>query len=99
VDDTVTGHGRHLVTLRWHLAPGTRLRLEPGGAVVTGPAGEVAVAVTANGEPALAAVTAPVSAGFGRTVQAPVLACTLHHELPVTISTVWRRTASRQETA
>jgi len=97
VDDTVTGGGRHRVTVRWHLAPGLRLRLERGGAVVTGPAGEVAVAVTANGEPALAALTGPVSAGFGRTVQAPVLACTVHRELPITISTRWRRVASRQE--
>jgi uncharacterized heparinase superfamily protein len=99
VDDTVTGGGRHRVTVRWHLAPGLRLRLERGGAVVTGPAGEVAVvvAVTANGEPALASLTGPVSAGFGRTVQAPVLACTVHHELPITISTRWRRAGSRQE--
>jgi hypothetical protein len=97
VDDVVTGRGRHRITLRWHLAPGTRLRLEPGGAVVTGPAGEVTVAVTASGEPVLTALAGPVSAGFGRTVQAPVLACTLHHALPVAISTVWRRAAPRQE--
>jgi len=97
VDDVVTGRGRHRITLRWHLAPGTRLRLEPGGAVVTGPAGEVTVAVTASGEPVLTTLTGPVSVGFGRTVQAPVLACTLHPELPVAISTVWRRAAPRQE--
>jgi uncharacterized heparinase superfamily protein len=99
VDDTVTGRGRHRITLRWHLAPGTRLRLEPGGAVAAGPAGEVAVAITASSEPVITALTAPVSGGFGRTVRAPVLACTVHHELPVTISTVWRRAASRQEAA
>ena len=29
VDDTVTGAGRHRIVLRWHLAPGSRLRLDP----------------------------------------------------------------------
>jgi uncharacterized heparinase superfamily protein len=98
VDDIVTGGGRHRVTVRWHLAPGLLLRLQQGGAVVTGPAGEVAVVdVTANGEPALTVLTGPVSVGFGQTVQPPVLACTVHHELPITISTRWRRVAFRQE--
>lgn len=99
VDDVVTGRGRHTITLRWHLAPGTRLRLEAGGAVAAGPAGDVAVTITASSEVALTVTTAPVSAGFARTVQAPVLACTLHQELPVAVSTVWRRAEpSRQET-
>jgi uncharacterized heparinase superfamily protein len=97
VDDTVTGSGRHRITVRWHLVQGTQLRLAPGGAVVTSPAGELVVAVEATEEPALSVVTAPVSAGLSRTVPAPVLACTLHHELPVTISTVWRRPQPRQE--
>jgi uncharacterized heparinase superfamily protein len=97
VDDTVTGRGRHRVTVRWHLAPGVGLRLVPGGAVVTTAAGEIGVTVTATSEPALTAATAQVSAGFGRTVTAPVLACTLHPQLPVRISTVWRRAEPRQE--
>jgi uncharacterized heparinase superfamily protein len=110
VDDTVTGQGRHRVVLRWHLAPGTRLRLVRGGAVVSGKAGEFGVTVTATpvsgrrstptsltmamiavSEPALTAATAAAGTGFGSTVQVPVLACTLHRELPVRISTVWRR--------
>jgi hypothetical protein len=98
IDDTVTGRGRHHVTVRWHLAPGTGLRLVPGGAVVTLAAGEIDVTVTATSEPVLMAATAQVSVGFGRTVTAPVLACTLHHELPVRISTVWRRPEPQQET-
>ena len=97
VDDTVTGRGRHHVTVRWHLAPGTGLRLVPGGAVVTTAAGEIGVTVTATSEPAMTAATAQVSAGFGRTVTAPVLACALHPELPVRISTVWRRPEPQQE--
>jgi hypothetical protein len=49
------------------------------------------MAMIAVSEPALTAATAAVGTGFGRTVQVPVLACTLHRELPVRISTVWRR--------
>jgi uncharacterized heparinase superfamily protein len=105
VDDTVSGRGRHQVTVRWHLAPGTGLRLVPDGAVVTSAAGELDVTVTVDGEPAtapdggtaLTAATAPVSVGFGRTAAAPLLACTLTRELPVKISTVWRRAVPRQE--
>jgi len=99
VEDTVTGRGRHEVTVRWHLAPGTGLRLVGRGAVVTTAAGELRVTVSASSEPAVLAGTAPVSTGFGRTVQAPVLTCALSHELPVTISTVWRRVEAREEPA
>ena len=35
VDDTVTGHGRHRIAVRWHLAPDALVRLAPGGAIVT----------------------------------------------------------------
>ena len=107
IDDTMTGRGRHRVVVRWHLAPGARLRLNPGGAIVTTRSGDFHVSVTAvavkSGTPAcdppLTATTAAVSAGFCRSVQAPVLACTLHLELPVRISTVWRRADPRQEPA
>jgi uncharacterized heparinase superfamily protein len=97
IDDTVTGRGRHRVVVRWHLAPGARLRLIPGGAVVTTRTGQftVTVTVTANvtaaSEPALTTALAEVSTGFDGTVQAPVLTCDLHPELPVRISTLWRR--------
>ena len=91
VDDTVAGQGRHHVALRWHLAPGTSLRLTGGGAVATTAAGEVAIAVTASAGLAVMAGTARVCTGFGATVPAPVLTCTLHHELPVQVSTTWRR--------
>jgi hypothetical protein len=99
IDDTVTGRGQHQVTVRWHLAPGAGLRLVHRGAVVSTAAGEVGVTVSASSEPAMLAGTAQVSAGFGRTVQAPVLACTLHCALPVRISTVWHRAGPRQEPA
>jgi uncharacterized heparinase superfamily protein len=91
VDDTVAGQGRHRVALHWHLPPGAGLRLAAGGAVATTTAGDVGVTVTASAGLALTASTAPVSTGFGTTVAAPVLTCTLHHQLPVQISTTWQR--------
>ena len=100
VDDEVTGRGRHQVTVRWHLAPGSGLRLVPGGAAVACAAGELTVAVTpgATGpEPVLTVTTAPVSTGFAATVSAPVLSATVTGELPVAISTVWRRTEPAKE--
>ena len=97
IDDAVTGRGRHHVAVRWHLAPGAGVRLVPGGAVVTTAAGEIGVTVAATSDLAVTAATAQVSVGFGRTVTAPVLACALHSELPVRISTIWRRTDPRQE--
>ena len=98
VDDEVTGRGGHRVTVRWHLAPGISLRLIPGGAVVTTATGEIRVTVTASGEPAITAVTAPVSAGFGAVLPAPVLVCDLHGDLPVRISTRWRPEARQEST-
>jgi uncharacterized heparinase superfamily protein len=97
VEDTVSGRGRHRITVRWHLAPGTGLRLAERGAVVSTAAGEVDVTVSASSKLTVRAGTAPVSAGFGQTVAAPVLACTLYPELPVRISTVWRLAQRRQE--
>jgi len=97
VDDELTGKGRHRVTVRWHLAPGTGLRLVPGGAMASTAAGDISVTVTATSELTVLAGTAQVSAGFARTEPAPVLTCTLHPELPARVSTVWRRAEPRQE--
>jgi uncharacterized heparinase superfamily protein len=97
VDDEVTGRGRHRVTVRWHLAPGTGLRLVPGGAVVTTMAGEIRVTVAASSEPVLKAATAQLAVGLDASVSAPVLVCTLRPELPARISTRWRRPGARQE--
>jgi uncharacterized heparinase superfamily protein len=90
VDDLITGRGWHRIVLRWHLAPEARLRLIPGGAVVTTKAGDFQVAVTASSPPALQAGTAEIGVGFDRTAPASVLTCALHPKLPVQISTVWR---------
>jgi uncharacterized heparinase superfamily protein len=101
VDDSVTGKGRHEVVVRWHLAPGVLIRLVSDGAVVSTGTGEFTVTVTANTAvaPVLTATRAAVSTGFSSTVTAPVLACALHPELPVWISTVWRRSPPPQEPA
>jgi hypothetical protein len=91
VEDYVTGRGRHVLVLRWHLAPGSGLRLAGAGAVVTTPAGEFGVIVSATGPIALATETGQVATGFARTVEAPVLTCRVTTKLPVQISTSWQR--------
>jgi uncharacterized heparinase superfamily protein len=105
VDDMVTGRGRHQLVIRWHLAPGTRARLVPGGAVVTTMTGDVDVTVAASpATPAslatrlsLTVETSDAAAGFGATMPVPVLSCAVYCELPVRITTAWRRAGSVQE--
>ena len=99
VDDLIGGSGDHAMTVRWHLAPGSGLRLTAGGAVVSTPAGEFRVAVSASGPVTLTAGFAPVATGFGRTVDAPVLTCHIQAVLPVRISTVWRCARNARLTA
>lgn len=98
VDDLIGGSGDHAMTVRWHLAPGSEVRLSAGGAVVSTPAGEFRVAVSASRPVTLAAGFAPVATGFGRTVDAPMLTCHLQAVLPVRISTVWRCARNAQPT-
>jgi uncharacterized heparinase superfamily protein len=90
VEDYVTGRGRHVLVLRWHLAPGSGLRLAGAGAVVTTPAGEFRVIVSATGPVTLGAGTGHLALGFGQTVGSPVLACRVDAVLPVQISTSWQ---------
>ena len=98
VDDEVTGHGRHQVTVRWHLAPGAALKLNSGGALVATAAGPVRVSVSAPGELAVEAVTALAATGFETTLPVQVLLCTLNCELPVRISTIWRAESLQEST-
>ena len=99
VDDLVTGRGRHAIVVRWHLAPGSALRLNEEQAVVTTPAGDFTVTVSATDSAALAAESGPVATGFGRSVDAPVLTCTIDAALPVRVSTAWRRMAGNRAIA
>ena len=96
VEDRVTGRGRHRVVVRWHLPPGSGLRLVPDGAVAATPAGEFTVTVMASSEPVLAAGTAELATGFGGRATAPVLSCRLDAALPVRISTSWQLAIDRQ---
>jgi uncharacterized heparinase superfamily protein len=91
VEDYVSGRGRHAIVLRWHLAPGAGLRLAGAGAVVTTPAGEFRVIVSATGPITLTAETGQVAVGFARTVAAPMLVCRVTTVMPVQISTSWQQ--------
>jgi uncharacterized heparinase superfamily protein len=91
VDDEVTGDGRHKVIVRWHLAQGSRVRLEQDRASVTTTAGKFEVAVTATTKLWLEVESAPIAIGFLHTAAAPVLTCRLDTILPARLSTSWRR--------
>jgi len=96
VDDLASGTGEHSVTVRWHLAPGSAVRLDAGRAAASTPAGDFQMAVSASHPVALAARPAPVATGFGRTADAPVLVCRVRGALPVRITTVWRQAGDSQ---
>ena len=96
VDDLVRGTGEHSVTVRWHLAPGSAVRLDDGRAAASTPAGDFQMAVSASHPVALRASTAPVATGFGRTADAPVLVCRVRGALPVRITAVWREAGNTQ---
>ncbi len=97
VEDMVLGSGSHTSVVRWHFAPGSVLRLVSGGAVVTWPGGgRFRVSVTANAPITLAAESGLIAIGFQRTVEAPVLTCTIYSTLPQLISTGWRKVTDRQ---
>ncbi len=97
VDDRITGRGRHEAVVRWQLAPGSVVRVTGSTALVTAAAGAFLVAVTATGGALLTAGTGQVAAGFGSTVDAPVLTCRVDAALPIRVSTVWSRARGRAE--
>ena len=91
VDDTVTGQGRHEIVIRWQLAVGSAIRVAKTHAIVTAPAGTFSVAVVATDPVLLAAETSQIAAGFGNTIDAPVLSCRAHAALPIRVTTIWSR--------
>ena len=97
VDDVVAGWGRHEIVIRWQLAPGWVARVADGAALVMSPAGAFSAVVAASHPASLTAGIRPVAAGFGSTVDAPVLSCRIDADLPVRVSTVWTRVGSRAE--
>jgi len=92
VDDEVTGKGRHSVAVRWHLSPGSAVRLREDGAdVTTATTGAFAFRVDASCAFRMDAEEVPVAADFQRTTPAPVLTCQAVSPLPLRISTSWSR--------
>jgi hypothetical protein len=91
VEDLVTGRGRHEVVIHWQLAVGTVARIADGMALVTSPAGAFSVTIATSAPVLLTAQTRPVAAGFGSTIDAPVLTCRINEALPVRATTVWSR--------
>jgi uncharacterized heparinase superfamily protein len=96
VNDLVTGRGWHAIAIRWHLVPGSIMRLDEGEAVLTAPAGEFRVSVCGTGPVTLTAGSGPVATGFGCSIEAPVLTCRIDTVLPVEVSTHWCRAADAQ---
>jgi uncharacterized heparinase superfamily protein len=95
VDDEVTGAGRHAVAVRWHLPPGSGIRLRPDGAAVTAPAGDFRVSVAGSAAFWMGVETVPVAAGFLSTALAPVLTCRVTADLPLRLTTSWRQAGHR----
>ena len=98
IDDLVSGKGRHAVLIYWHLAPGSTMLLEQRSAIIATPAGSFRVCVTAADPATLAVESRPVAVGFRQRTDALVLTCRIDAELPVRVSTGWRR-ASRCDDA
>jgi uncharacterized heparinase superfamily protein len=86
VDDEVTGSKRHTVTIRWHLASGSAIRLRAGGAVVTTAAGDFPVDISASRPLQLGVESRNVATDFEATVVAPVLTCRTETVLPVRVT-------------
>ncbi len=95
IEDLVTGRGRHEVVIHWQLAVGSAVRAADGMALVTSPAGAFSVTLAATAPVLLTAETRPVAAGFGSTIDAPVLTCRINAALPVRTTTVWSRARDR----
>ena len=94
VEDHVTGRGRHALVAALASRARVAAAADRRRRLVTTAAGEFRVTVSATGPITLAAETGPVAAGFGRTVEAPVLVCRGTTVLPVQISTSWQQTSS-----
>jgi uncharacterized heparinase superfamily protein len=91
VDDLITGHGRHDIAIRWHLAAGSAAWLHNGAARVSTPAGGFLVSVRASQPPLLTVETRPVATGLCATADAPVLTCRMSVALPASVTTTWSR--------
>jgi len=95
-------------------ATGVLLGAEPGGSpdpgeaagqaaaalrLGAGPQIRIGVTVSASAPLSLALESAPVAAGFARTAAAPVLICSVNADLPVQITSRWRKITDRPPTS
>lgn len=94
IDDLVTGWGRHEIVVRWHLSAGAIAEVTDRTAVITSVAGSFLMTVKAASAVALAVETGPVRTGSADTIEAPVLTCRMHTDLPVQVTTSWSRARS-----
>ena len=95
VEDEVTGDGRHVVVVRWHLAPGAGVRLTESGADIRVAGGLVSVAIVSTAPVSVGSETSRVATGFGQTAPAQTLTCRIDAQLPVVIRTSWSSRALR----
>jgi uncharacterized heparinase superfamily protein len=93
IDDEITGTGLHMVTVRWHLAPGSGVHLRAGMATVATAAGDFLVGVKASRPPELSVEAGLAATGFQAKTVTPVLTCRINAFLPVRVTTCWRRAA------
>lgn len=91
VEDLVSGRGVHTVAVRWHLAQGSTVNIDASVATVS--AGPSRIAVAIDGPGTLRLEHAPVASGYLQTTDAPVLVQRARTELPVRITSRWRRAA------
>jgi Heparinase II/III-like protein len=98
VNDLVSGQGRHQIVIYWHLAAGSTVLLEERAAVIRTPAGSFRARVSTSDPATLAVGSKPVAVGFEQRTDALLLTCGIEAQLPVRVSTAWRR-ASRSGAA
>ncbi len=89
VDDLITGSGRHVVAIAWHLPPGSSVRLASGSAIATTPSAVFMVTVTSSAQMTMTVESRPVATGYLSTAGAAVLTCRTDTALPVAVTTSW----------
>jgi uncharacterized heparinase superfamily protein len=91
IDDEITGSCRHMITIRWHLAPGSVVQPRAGSASVYTAAGDFLVSVKASCPLELSVESGMVATGFQAKTAIPVLTCRVNAFLPVQVTTYWWR--------
>jgi uncharacterized heparinase superfamily protein len=93
VEDEITGSGTHDLAMRWHIAPSARVEVSSDQALVHTERSTMRLTVE---PPGLTLEHRPKAAGFGRTVDAPVLVHQITATLPARIVSTWQRGNRRE---